>query len=152
MAQTSEDLGMYFQKADEWVRMEKIVPLGAQAKGVEGALIGIGPSTVAQYRGRTSPILIVSSRPLFRYVRAKDREEFIPRAVVFVRLEERKDSRELRIGKGTRVGFDKKKTTEAVVKSIGANVYTIQPAEPLQQGQYLLTYGSNPVGYDFAVN
>ena len=52
---------------------------------------------------------------------------------------------------GGRGGFDPKKTTTATAVKRGDGSWNVSPVEDLKSGEYLITTGTQPQGFDFGI-
>jgi hypothetical protein len=138
--------GMYVQRNGSWERLERLMLSGTKARGA------LGTSAMFRFSGNSAPVAVDSRRPLFCLRRNSDAKELSARALSFVRMDVKKDSREIRAAKGSQAGFDRNKTTAATVKMISDGLYSIEPSEELEPGQYMLVYSFSSTGYDFAVS
>lgn len=78
-----------------------------------------------------------------------------PRDLIIVRLDEKPDSREAQMATGSIVGghggFDPKKTTIAPLVKRDDGTWEFSPEKDLAPGDYLITTGTQPHGFDFAI-
>jgi len=52
---------------------------------------------------------------------------------------------------GGRGGFDPKKTTTAIVTKREDGSFDVSPTQDLKPGEYLITTGISPQGFDFGI-
>jgi len=78
-----------------------------------------------------------------------------PIDLIIVRLDEKSDHREARTITGSMFGghsgFDPKKTTTAVVSKRDDGSWDVSPDKDLKSGEYLITTGTQPQGFDFGI-
>jgi hypothetical protein len=107
--------------------------------------------TVLTFRDASAPAKTASARPTFCIVGPS---ETAPRDIVIVRLKQKKDHRELEIGKanaytGAKVEYPASDVTEMAVTESGAG-RTLVPNADLKPGEYILFAGTAtqmPTGY-----
>jgi hypothetical protein len=148
--------GMYVDQAGSLAKMEHVPFSGTATKGVAKSLFvpGAGPSGVWEFPGAQAPIR-VSVRPRFVY-QLKPNQAISERDFVIVRMDQKSDHREIRFAKmsgwtlSTRGGYDQKKLVAVTVTRKG-DTLEISPAADLDAGEYFVTAGFSPVGFDFGV-
>jgi hypothetical protein len=79
-----------------------------------------------------------------------------PTDLIIVRLDEKSDRREARTLSGNAFGgghsgFDAKKTTTATAVKRDDGSWEISPDGDLKPGEYLITTGTQPQGFDFGI-
>jgi hypothetical protein len=78
-----------------------------------------------------------------------------PTDLIVVRLDEKSDHREARTITGSmlggRSGFDSKKTTTATATKRDDGNWEVSPDADLKPGEYLITTGTQPQGFDFGI-
>jgi hypothetical protein len=78
-----------------------------------------------------------------------------PTDLIIVRLDEKSDHREARTITGSmfggRSGFDPKKTTTATAVKREDGSWEVSPDGDLKPGEYLITTGIHPQGFDFGI-
>lgn len=116
------------------------------------------------FRGAHSPIQVSTSQPHFRLVCGRGGNlnllmlcgsDAQPHDLIIVRLDEKSDHREARTISGSmfggRSGFDSKKTTTARIAKQDDGSWELSPEKDLKSGEYLITTGIQPQGFDFGV-
>jgi len=104
--------------------------------------------------GSAAPVR-VSARPRFVY-QLRPNQSISERDLVLVRTDQKSDHREIRVAKvgswtaNTRTGFDQKKLIPIAVTRKGETI-EIVPNADLDVGEYFVTAGFSPVGFDFGV-
>jgi hypothetical protein len=148
--------GMYVDQAGSLAKMEHVPFSGTGTRGIAKTLFvpGAGPSGVWEFPGAQAPIR-VSVRPRFVY-QLKPNQGISERDFVIVRMDQKSDHREIRFAKmsgwtlNTRGGYDPKKLV-AIVCTRKGDTLEISPAADLDAGEYFVTAGFSPVGFDFGV-
>jgi hypothetical protein len=148
--------GMYVDQAGLLVKMEHVPFGGTGTKGIAKSLFvpGAGPKVVWEFAGAQAPIR-VSARPRFVY-QLKRNQEVSERDIVMLRMDQKGGHREIRVAKmsgwtlNTSGGFDQKKLIAIAVTRKG-DTLEISPAADLNAGEYFVTSGFSPVGFDFGV-
>jgi hypothetical protein len=148
--------GMYVDQAGSLVKMEHVPFAGTGTKGVAKSVFvpGVGPSVVWEFPGVQAPIR-VTVRPRFVY-HLKPNQTISERDFIIVRMDQKSDHREIRVAKtgaftlNSRTGYDQKKLAAVTVTRKGDTI-EISPAADLDAGEYFITAGLSPVGYDFEV-
>jgi hypothetical protein len=78
-----------------------------------------------------------------------------PTDLIIVRLDEKSDHREARTITGSMFGghsgFDPKKTTTATAVKREDGSWEVSPDGDLKPGEYLITTGIKPQGFDFGI-
>jgi hypothetical protein len=115
------------------------------------------------FRGSHSPVQLSTNHPHFRLVCGHGNLNllmlcgggFQPRDLIIVRLDEKSDHREARTISGSmsggHSGFDSKKTTIATSVRRDDGSWGVSPDKDLKSGEYLITTGIQPQGFDFGV-
>jgi len=148
--------GMYVDQAGSLAKMEHVPFSGTGTRGVAKTILvpGAGWSGVWEFSGAQAPIR-VSARPRFVY-QLQPSQAISERDIVMVRMDQKSDHREIRVSKmngwtlRTRGGFDKKKLV-AIVCTRKGDTLEISPAADLDAGEYFVTSGFTPLGFDFGV-
>ena len=148
--------GMYVDQAGSLVKMEHVPMSGTATKGVAKSVFvpGAAPSVVWDFPGSAAPVR-VSARPRFVY-QLRPNQSISERDLVLVRMDQKSDHREIRVAKvgswtaNTRTGFDQKKLIPIAVTRKGETI-EIVPNADLEVGEYFVTAGFSPVGFDFGV-
>jgi hypothetical protein len=147
---------MYVDQAGSLVKMEHVPFSGTGTKGVAKSVFvpGVGPSVVWNFAGAQAPIR-VSVRPRFVY-QVRPNQSISERDIVLVRMDQKSDHREIRVAKvgawtmNSRTGYDEKKLVAIAVTRKGDTI-EISPAADLDAGEYFVTAGFSPIGFDFGV-
>jgi hypothetical protein len=115
------------------------------------------------FRGGHSPFQVSTSQPHFRLVCGRGNINLLmlcggespPHDLIIVRLDEKSDHREARTISGSmfggRSGFDPKKTTTVRIAKQDDGSWELSPEKDLKPGEYLITIGLQPQGFDFGV-
>ena len=116
------------------------------------------------FRGAHSPLQLTSNHPHFRLVCGYGTVQililcqpgsFQPNDLIVVQLDEKSDHRESRMASGSmlggRGGFDPKKTVATVTVKREDGSWDVSPAQDLKPGEYLITTGMSPQGFDFGI-
>jgi len=159
IAQNPYQPSLAVQNGDHWDKLYTATTTGAKAGGMGMAMMtgGIsGVKSVLIYRDATAPVHTTSLRPVFKLVGDANTA---PRDIIIVRLQQKKNHRELQIGKanaytGFNMEYPPSETFKVDVKQDGDGM-VITPAEDLKPGEYIVfTASGMPSGYggfDFAV-
>jgi hypothetical protein len=148
--------GMYVDQAGSLVKMEHVPFSGTGTKGVAKSVFvpGAGASAVWEFPGSQAPIR-VSTRPRLVY-QLRPNQGISERDIVLVRMDQKSDHREIRVAKigawtaNSKTGFDQKKLVAITVTRRGETI-EIVPSADLDAGEYFVTAGFSPVGFDFGV-
>jgi hypothetical protein len=153
-----DSAGMYYWTSTGWSKLDLLQYNGTAVKGAEKAIFGVGPNGVWLFPDSHAPAQLTERGPVFYLKRNPDNPRpFSARSLAIVRLESKKDHREIKILSisgfwGTaKAGYDEKKVTATVVKQIADDLYSIAPARELEPGEYMLVSGFSPIGYDFGI-
>jgi hypothetical protein len=117
------------------------------------------------FRGSHSPVQLSTNRPQFRLVCGLTGGVPLvmlcgptlkqPTDLIIVRLDEKSDHREARTITGSMFGghsgFDPKKTTTATAVKREDGSWEVSPDGDLKPGEYLITTGIKPQGFDFGI-
>lgn len=115
------------------------------------------------FRGGHSSVQLSANRPHFRLVCGQGHLNLLmlcgspsqPRDLIIVRLDEKSDHREARMATGSifggHGGFDPKKTTTATLVKRDDGSWEVSPDKDLKAGEYLITTGIQPQGFDFGI-
>jgi hypothetical protein len=117
------------------------------------------------FRGSHSPVQLSTNRPQFRLVCGLAGGVPLlmlcgptlkqPTDLIVVRLDEKSDHREARTITGSmlggRSGFDPKKTTTATATKRDDGSWDVSLNADLKAGEYLITTGTQPQGFDFGI-
>jgi hypothetical protein len=143
-----------------------------------GTLLGLSPAAYSgsqssnhvvkanifwTFRGAHSVVQLSASRPHFRLVCGQGNVALILLCgpalqsgdLILVRLDEKSDHREARMATGSvfggRGGFDPRKTTRAIAVKGADGSLDVSPETNLKSGEYLITTGTQPQGFDFGI-
>jgi hypothetical protein len=116
------------------------------------------------FRGAHSPLQLSSNRPRFVLVCGLGAPALAmlcglgtgqPGDLIMVRLDEKSDHRESRMASagmfGGHSGFDAKKTVTTTIVKRNIGGWDVVPTQDLKDGEYLITTGVNPQGFDFGI-
>jgi hypothetical protein len=138
----------------------------AAYSGVQSSNSIVKASFFWTFRGSHSPVQLSTNRPQFRLVCGLRGGVPLlmlcgptlaqPTDLIIVRLDEKSDRREARTLSGNAFGgghsgFDAKKTTTATAVKRDDGSWEISPDGDLKPGEYLITTGTQPQGFDFGI-
>ncbi|HUE52512.1 MAG TPA: hypothetical protein VMO80_09230 [Terriglobales bacterium] len=116
------------------------------------------------FRGNHSPVQLSTNRPHFRLVCGNRATVPLlmlcgpmgqPNDLIVVRLDEKSDRREARTITGSVLGghsgFDPKKITMATAVKRDDGSWDVSLNSDLKAGEYLITTGTQPQGFDFGI-
>ena len=115
------------------------------------------------FRGGHSTVQLSASRPHFRLLCGHGSVALIllcgpalqPSDLIIVRLDEKSDHREARMATGSMFGghggFDSKRITIATAAKRTDGNWDVSPDKELKSGEYLITMGVQPQGFDFGI-
>jgi len=116
------------------------------------------------FRGSHSAVQLSTNRPQFRLVCGHRGTVPLlmlcgptlqPSDLIIVRLDEKSDHRESRAITGSMLGghsgFDSRKTTTATAVKRDDGSWEVSPDKDLNAGEYLITTGTHPQGFDFGI-
>jgi len=117
------------------------------------------------FRGSHSPLQLSTNRPHFRLVCGFGPVPLLmlcqpgasqPNDLIVVQLDEKSDHRESRMATGNMFGaghggFDPKRTVTVTTVKKEDGSWDVSPAQDLKPGEYLLTTGMSPQGFDFGI-
>lgn len=116
------------------------------------------------FRGGHSPLQLSTNHPHFRLVCGYGTVQLLllcqpgssqPNDLIVVQLDEKSDHRESRVASGSMLGghggFDPKKTITAISVKRDDGSWDVSPAQDLKPGEYLITTGMSPQGFDFGI-
>jgi hypothetical protein len=151
-----KEQGIFYKGVSGWVPLQEVQSSGAKTTGMGKALLtgGWGGSgdVVMVFPGAEAPVQISESKPTF-YSRPPIQS---PRDLMIVRVDKKKDHRELQTTTGAvfkSAGYKKSNVVEVSTTLLSSDVMVITPATDLKDGEYLLvfSYGGSG-GYDFSIN
>jgi hypothetical protein len=155
LAQTKPtEPGVYIQSGDHWEKLYLANSSGIRMSSPAGTAFSYGIAsmkTIMTFRDPTAPVKTLGARPVFYVVGPT---QTAPRDMLIVRLKEKKDHRELVIGKanaytGAKVEYPASDVTEVTVTDSDAG-RLLTPKADLKPGEYLLFVGTPtqmPAGY-----
>ena len=137
----------------------------AAYSGVQSSNSIVKASFSWTFRGSHSPVQLSTNRPQFRLVCGLTGGVPLvmlcgptlkqPTDLIIVRLDEKSDHREARTITGSMFGghsgFDPKKTTTATAVKREDGSWEVSPDGDLKPGEYLITTGTQPQGFDFGI-
>jgi hypothetical protein len=152
------DRTVSLQAGDAWTKLYLASSSGFHSGSAAGAMFGGSVKVVAIYRDATAPAKSLNGKPVFRLVGVGDIQ---PRDILIVRMDAKKDHREIVYAKagaytGLKLEFPPSITTSIDVVSDNGGLL-ITPHVDLKPGEYLLILPSPVVvpvalsGYDFSV-
>jgi hypothetical protein len=153
-----ENSGMYLDRDGEPAqKMERARMSGSESKGVAKSVFvpGASVSHVWDYPGAEATIHADASPRFIYYLH--ENQTIADRDFVMVRMDQKSDRREIRVAKqgawtgDVRTGFDRKRLVDLRITKKGSTV-EIVPMQTLTPGEYFMTAGFSPVGYDFGVH
>ena len=116
------------------------------------------------FRGSHSSVQLSTNRPHFRLVCGRGNIQLLmlcapggsrPGDLIIVRLDEKSNHREARTITGSMFGghsgFDSKKTAAASLVKRDDGSWDVSPDKDLKAGEYLITTGTQPQGFDFGI-
>ncbi len=154
--------GVYYKTADGWTRFLPVTMSGGGLKHTGKLLVpGLTPHMVWTFPGPQAPVQFSESRPVF-YVRHWPQSLIAfagspERNVAIVRLDRRKDRRELQITRGGNFltfkgGLSPEKVPALTVTHVDDSSFVFTPTKDLEPGEYLITFGMGwTSGCDFSV-
>lgn len=152
--------GVYVRSGEHWVKLSQASSSGFRSGGMGKTMLTGGAASIRSFmlfRDPSAPVSLSTSRPSFLIVGFSNP----PRDIVIVRLERKKDHRELQIGRfngytGGGMEYRKEDVTEVDAKSDGPSLL-VTPKSDLRPGEYII-FASYPTpfpagygGYDFEV-
>jgi hypothetical protein len=160
MTGVPEAPGVYFKRGGQWVALQQIAAYSIRAGGANNfaAILtrGVGGvipvSSVMLFNGAHAGTHLSEASPAF-YIVNMDLPNGGP---LFVRMQSKKNRRQVQIGRSTVMGtsqqYDPKNVVPALVTRT-SGVVRITPAHPLQPGDYFISLSQLPVqqGFDFTV-
>lgn len=146
--------GVYYEGPSGWIRLEQVSPSAVEHRGVGTALLTWGFSGVRAiqlYEGAQSRLQIQDRRPTF-YVRGFGVSE---QGGAIVRLATKKGQREIVAASikpfNAKAGYSEHDVCEVVGSRVSSDVVAITPRTELKTGEYLLTFTSLELSYDFGI-
>jgi hypothetical protein len=145
--------GVYVRGVDGWESAEPIRAVDGTERLTRTVLHGQPPQDVWLFRNPHASIKILGkSVQLF----VRDLPNFGERDVLIVKLDVKRDHRELRTTSGGNLstfksGLSRKNAPKFETRKITDHTYSIILREPLPPGEYMITIAPGMRGYDFAV-
>jgi hypothetical protein len=161
IGQQAQEPGIY---ADQGGTLLALSP--AAYSGTQSSNSVVKASVSWTFRGSRSTVQLSTNRPHFRLICGhRGAVPLIllcgtalqPSDLIIVRLDEKSDHRESRMATGSMFGghggFDPKKTTTATATASknADGSWDVVPDKELKPGEYLITTGIQPQGFDFGV-
>jgi hypothetical protein len=150
--------GGYYLGRQGWLPLSHMLIAERKVRKWYRALIPtLAPQGVLVFRGAEAPIKIDERKPLF-FIRQQGPADGSARDVLMVRLQKKKDHRELPAMSGATIFNWKERIPRehiipSTVSSVAPDAYTITPANGLAPGEYMLTFGTGDGGgYDFQIS
>jgi hypothetical protein len=155
------ETGTYLQAPTHWDKLYVASMSGIRTSGAAKTMFTYGVASmksVLVFRDATAPVKTFSVRPVFRII---GNTTTAPRDTVIVQLQQKKDHRELQVGKvnaynGMKYEYPAEDVTKVDVTDTD-KYRTVVPQVSLKPGEYILFTGSpSPMpsgygGYDFSV-
>ena len=153
--------GVYVQDAGVWTKLYLASAAGTKSSGIAKSAFSYGiakAKVLVMYRDPEAPVKTSGPRPTFEIVGPT---ETAPRDIVIVRLQKKKDHRELQVAKvgafsGYAAEYPPDLTTAVEVKQEGPDMI-LTPSADLKPGEYILFAGTPTAmptgygGYDFSI-
>lgn len=147
-AEAKREPGMY---AEQNGTLEKMAP--APYSGSKETNNIAKANVFWTFRGSEAIVKLAVKRPHFVIYSTKP--HWATTRLVIVRLDKKSDHRELRMASGSMFGghggFDEDKTVTATTTKRDDESWDVSPDKELEPGEYLLTTGISPQGFDFAI-
>jgi hypothetical protein len=157
--QNAQQPGMYYEQDGKPVALTPAAYSGTQ---VSNKVVKANVSWT--FRSAHSPLQLATNHPHFRLVCGYGAVpvlilcqpgSFQPNDLIVIQLDEKSDHRESRMASGSMLGghggFDPKKTVTTVVAKQQDGSWDISPTQDLKPGEYLVTTGMSPQGFDFGI-
>jgi hypothetical protein len=152
--------GAYYLSHNQWFRMERVLGTGEKTQHVASLFFAafVPPQRVLILPGAEAPVKIYERRPTLV---VKQSISSLPqgsdRDVAIVRVDKKRDHRELQVTSGKtpvtfKKTFPKERITPLTVRRISPTTFELMPQKDLTPGQYFLTFGTGKLGgYDFQI-
>jgi hypothetical protein len=154
--------GTYLQAPTHWDNLYVAGVSGIRTSGAAKTMFTYGVASmksVLVFRDATAPVKTSTVRPVFRII---GNTTGAPRDIVIVQLQQKRDHRELQVGKanvysGMKYEYPAEDVTKLDVTDTD-QYRIVRPQVPLKPGEYILFTGSpSPMpngygGYDFSVS
>jgi hypothetical protein len=143
--------GVYVRVSGEWTALEAIKAASGKKHVARVAVHGQPLKIVWVFRYAHAPVKVLgASVELF----VRDVPGFDERDVLIVKLDVKKDHRELQTTSGGNLstfttGIGRKRAPEFEAHKISDHTYSIVPREHLHRGEYMITVAPGMSGYDF---
>lgn len=152
--------GVYCRGPEGWTKLQQTMVAGGGSKHMGRVFVpGLMPQMVLYFRGATAPVEMSDRRPTF-LIKQAPQLDTVPghsaRDWVIVRLDKKKDHRELQTTSGAtmfnyKAAFTKGSMPEIDAQQAAPGQITVVPHSDLKPGEYLLTWGMGSMGYDFGI-
>ena len=153
--------GFYYQSSQGWKKLEPISMAGGGLKHVGKMFVpGLTPQMVWTFHGEEAPVQIEDKRPTFCIKELPSLADVAGRSgrdLIIVRLDKKKDHRELQTTSGGnmftfKAGIGKDRLPDITTKTVSDGVFVVTPNEDLKPGEYMLTFAAlGNSGYDFGI-
>ena len=156
---TQQPAGVY---ADQSGTPQALSPVAYS--GLEQSNNVVKANVAWTFRGAHSPLQLSSNRPRFLLVCGLGVPALAmlcglgtgqPSDLIIVRMDEKSDHREARMASagmfGGHSGFEPKKTVTTTLVKRNDGGWDVVPTQDLKTGEYLITTGVNPQGFDFGI-
>jgi hypothetical protein len=158
--QSSQQPGIYIERDGT---MAALTP--AAYSGTQSSNKIVKANVSWTFRGNHSPLQLSTNRPHFRLVCGFGPVPLLmlcqsgasqPNDLIVVQLDEKSDHRESRMATGNMFGaghggFDPKRTVTVTTAKREDGSWDVSPAQDLKAGEYLITTGMSPQGFDFGI-
>ena len=156
-----EEGAYYSTDARGWEPLSHILSAGRRPRHLYRVIVpSLVPVVVLIFRQPEAPVKLAERKPHF-FIRSSASQGKLPggsdRDVLLVRLEKKKDHRELLASSGVSIfnfaeSIPKTQIVKSVVTVESENAFTLTPSEALEPGEYMITFGSGQLGgYDFEI-
>ena len=156
-----QEPGAYYLIEQRWTRMSHVLSAGRRIRRIYSFFVPLvlAPQGVTIFRGAEAPLKIDQVKPLF-FLRPTSSDidpPAGPRDVLIVRLQKKKDHRELPVTSGAtlyhwREEIPKCSIIPSTVTSESMGAFSVSPRQNLAPGEYMITFGTGQVGgYDFDI-
>ena len=159
LCQSTQQPGIYFDQNGTLAALTAAAYSGTQSSN---KIVKANVSWT--FRGSHSPLQLSTDRPHFRLVCGYGSVPILmlcqpgssqPSDLIVVRLDEKSDHRESRMASGSVLGghggFDPKKTVTMIAVKREDGSWDVSPSQDLKAGEYLITTGISPQGFDFGI-
>lgn len=153
--------GVYYKTAQGWQKLEPVSMAGGGLKHAGKMFVpGLTPQMVWTFRDAESPAQIADRRPTFCVKELPALANIAGRSgrdLLIVRLDKKKDHRELQTTSGGsmftfKAGLSKDRMPDITRETIADGIFMLTPNEDLKPGEYMVTFSAlGTSGYDFGI-